>query len=256
MDIINYGIGNVNSYLQLGSAGVGTGSFNWFYGQSSFTPKMTFTYDGKLGIGVTLPINTLHVVGIATVSNNIYAGNDLYVNNNLTVKNNLTVIGSFNPTTVSANFIGNLTGNVTGNVNGSGISTFNSARVNTNLGIGTIASAYPIEVGAVGNRTIINENGIGIGTDVISVVNGLDASNGAIITQQLGVGTTAPSCYVDFSNAGSDDNLGRYMLPPTLTTAQRAGLAATATGALIFNSTSVRLELYIGTRWVGVSTIA
>jgi hypothetical protein len=254
LDIINYDIGNVNQYLQLGSAGVGTGSFYWFHGQSTFTPKMTLTYDGKLGIGITLPINQLHIVGTSTVTSNIYAGANIYAGNNLYVTNTLTVNGSFSANTVSSTF----TGNLTGNVNSTGISTLGQVGINTiilqRLGIGTIASAYPIEVGPIGGRTIIDENGIGIGTDSIAV-SGLDASNGAVISQQLGVGTMSPGCYVDFSNAGSDDNEGRYMLPPILTTTQRNALINLDGGAFIYNSTSKRLELYNGSGWCGIATV-
>jgi hypothetical protein len=256
LDIINYGIGNVNQYLQLGSAGVGTGAFNWFYGQSSFTPRMTFTYEGKLGIGVTLPIHQLHVVGTSTITSNIYAGNDIYAKNNLYVGNSLSIVGSFSANTVTSTFIGNLTGNAYA----TGISTFGQVGINTaniqKLGIGTIASTYPIEVGSIGGRTIINENGIGIGTDVIGVGNGLDASNGIVSSNQLGVGSITPAAYVDFSLAGEGDNEGRYMLPPTLTTTERNTLINITGGALIYNETNKRLELYNGTSWVGIVTSA
>jgi hypothetical protein len=258
LDIINYGIGNVNSYLQLGSAGVGTGSFNWFYGQSASTPKMTFTYDGKLGIGITLPINQLHIVGTSTVTNNIYAGINIYAGNNLYVGNNLTVAGSFSPTTISSTFIGNLTGDVTS----SGTSTFNQVGITTatiqKLGIGDAASTYSLEVGSGSTKVLITGGGIGIATNTFLPGVGLDASQVVAVAEGIGIGTTNPKCYADFSDAGTgpdDFANARFMLPPKVSSTDRVGLT-TVEGAIIYNTTSKRLELYIGTRWVGVSTIA
>ena len=52
-DLINYADGNFNYYLQAGSSvGLGTGSWNWIHKQ---VPRMTLTYEGNLGIGLTLP---------------------------------------------------------------------------------------------------------------------------------------------------------------------------------------------------------
>ena len=258
LDIINYDIGNVNQYLQLGSPGVGTGSFNWFYGQSSFTPKMTFTYDGKLGIGITLPINQLHIVGTSTVTNNIYAGVDIYAGNNLYVANNLTVGGNFNSTTVSSNFIGNLSGNVNSTV---GVSTFIQVGITTatiqSLGILNSPTTYPLEIGAATAKVVMNGAAIGINTNTILPGIGLDASNVIAVASGVGIGTTNPKSYVDFGNAGTgptDFANARFMIPPKLTTTQRNALT-TIEGGLIYNITLHRLELYNGTGWCGIATI-
>ena len=167
LDIINYDTGNINNYLHLGSSG-STGSFNWFHGQSP-TNLMTLTYNGSLGLGVTLPTNTIHVSGTSTVSGDSYVGGNFYVNSNAIVGGNLTVTGNLNLTsTISGNLTGNVTGNLTGNVNStSGISTFNNIK---------------------SNDSIIVNNSIGIGTD--SARSSLDVLESGAIFGTVGIGTT------------------------------------------------------------------
>ena len=82
LGIINDYPGNVSSYIHAGAAGINTGNFNWVYGQNN-NVLMSLTYGGKLGIGKTDPINTLHVVGTSTITSNSYVGNDLYVANDI-----------------------------------------------------------------------------------------------------------------------------------------------------------------------------
>jgi hypothetical protein len=267
LDIINYGLGNINQYLQLGSAGVGTGSFNWFYGQVPNTSLMTLTYGGNLGIGITLPTNNLHVVGTSTVTGNSYIGGNLSVSNNLTVNGSLIANGGISNVSISGTFTGSLLGNVYATT---GISTFNqikstsTASFSGNVGIGTTALTYPLQVNTGSNSFIVNSFGaIGVGTTAIVVAGNntilVDSSQGLGIFQGVGIGTTNPRCYADFSDAGtSGPNVlaaGRFMLPPRLTTSQRNSLS-TVEGGLIYNTTLHRLELYNGTSWVGIATIA
>ena len=260
LDIINYDTGNINSYLQLGSTGINTGSFHWIYGQTTpNAPIMTLTYDGKLGIGVTLPTNNLHIVGTSTVTSNAYVGNSLYVGNNLNVSGILSLV---NPLT--GNVTGNVTGNLTGNVNATtGISTFNRINASVsniqNLGIGGSAVTYPFEVGSGTEKIVMNGTAIGIGTTSILENIGLDASNVVALAQGVGIGTTNPKCYADFADAGTgspDDPGKRFMLPPKVSSADRVGLT-TVEGGVIYNTTVRRLELYLGDDrgWVGIATI-
>ena len=97
---------------------------------------MTLTNTGRLGIGITVPTDELHVDGGATVSGNITVGNNI---------------------TVSGNIIGNVQGTLTGNVAGTlagntnttvGISTLN------NLSISGIATAARLRA----NKFAIGEN--------------------------------------------------------------------------------------------------
>jgi len=136
LDIINSNTGNVNYYLDYGTAGLGTGAFHWIYGQDPSNPIMSLTYDGKLGIGITNPTSDLYVVGtsyitgITTVDSNLSVSSNLTVSNNATVTNDLTVGGDIT-------FSGSLTGNL-------GITTVSRLGISTN----TISSnSYEFFVG-------------------------------------------------------------------------------------------------------------
>lgn len=112
-DIANYSTGNINNYIHLGVSGINTGNFNWIYGQS-LSRLMTLTYDGRLGIGITNPSNTFHVVGTSTVTGNSFIGG------------NLSLVGSFTP---------------------SSITVLNTAIFNGNIGILTNNPIYPVQIG-------------------------------------------------------------------------------------------------------------
>ena len=119
LDIINNDTGNLSFYLHSGSAGINTGRFAWIYGQSN-TERMSLTYDGRLGLGITNPVNTFHVVGTSTVTNNSYVGGNLEVVGSLTVG-------------VNANKL----------VLGSGASqVLNNVNISTNSGITTLSQLH------------------------------------------------------------------------------------------------------------------
>jgi len=160
LDIINYGTGNINNYLTLGTPGIGTGNFNWFYG---LNPIMSLTYGGNLGIGVTNPTEKLKVAGIASISGNLFVEQNVNITQNATILGNLNVTG----TATIGNF--DIVINET-----SGISTFydikvtNNAIVNNSIGIGNTNPLTPIHIGDYSadptNSVIISTSGIGIGT--------------------------------------------------------------------------------------------
>jgi len=230
LDIINYDVGNVNFYLSGGNT-AGTGDFHWNY-RSNNTRLMTLTNDGKLGIGVTTPINPLHVVGIATFGSNSFFGNNLEIGNNLTVKNNLTVDGSFN-----SDVTGNLTGNVTGNINSVGFSTLYDAQVTRFLGIGVLASTgVPFKVNAASSAqfSIDSLGEVKVGHDLI-------------VTDSFAVGSTSASSGVDFKTAGAAAK--RFMIPPKVDDAGRGNLTGLVAGALIYNTSTNKLNVYNGTAW-------
>ena len=81
-DIINNDTGNINTILHGGPSGVGTGRFAWVYGQDN-SEKMSLTYGGNLGLGITNSSNTFHVVGTSTITSNSYVGDTLYVTNDI-----------------------------------------------------------------------------------------------------------------------------------------------------------------------------
>jgi hypothetical protein len=187
LDIVNYDTGNINQYLHYGSAGVGTGNFNWIYAKDATNPLMTLTYGGNLGIGVTNPTKTFEVfgtssfVGISSFNDNVNISNDLIVNGNLTVN------GSFSVNSIIATLLGNVN-------TSSGISTFNNINAigdassfRSFIGIGTQPSnpAYSFEVL---DTFAVSSEGVGIGTNI--TLPGFDVTcTGPAVFGTIGIGT-------------------------------------------------------------------
>jgi len=282
LDFINNDTGDINMYLHAGGAGINTGAFRWIYGQTNIE-KMSLTYDGKLGLGITNPLNTLHVVGTSTVTGNANFGG------------NVIISGSLTPGTLN---LSQFTGNVSGNINAtSGVSTFNNIQTNSNIilstsssiGIGTTLPIVNLDArdktalfGSVGigttaiNSNTLNVNGniiaskIGIGTTSTNAYLGVygnieiyppyggPISNIKLYSSEItidnitriGIGTTAPRSVLDFADAGGNfaSGQGSFILPPKLTTSQRVGLA-TVEGAFIYNITSKKFQGYTGVGW-------
>ena len=129
LNISNFDIGDINSYLQAGTIGLTTGRFNWYDGNTGGL-LMALTHQGRLGIGRTDPDETFEVVGTSTVTSDSYVGTDLYVGNDL---------------------------NVTGSINGSfTLQDPITSNVNAASGVSTVANLNIFGAGA---------NRLGIGTD-------------------------------------------------------------------------------------------
>jgi hypothetical protein len=281
-DILNRSTGSFNQYLHAGGAGVGTGNFNWIYGQTN-NELMTLTYDGKLGIAKTNPDNTLHVVGTSTVTGNAFFGGNVEIPNTLTVGSgaNKAVLGG--------------SGGVLANVNlnnTSGISTLANLYVSGEIGIGTPDPTTDLD--ARGKTALLGK--IGVNTTSPSFTPELFVNGGAGFVQKVGVGTIAPLASISdpangsldsgalqvFGQANIYDNnliirgiggiginsafpigpidlrfanltasLRGAFYPPVLTTAQRNAItpASVAAGAIIFNSSTGKHQGYDGTSW-------
>ena len=257
LDIINYGKGNVNFYLEAGTTGLGTGGFYW-HRRTSFDQLMALTYGGQLGIGVTVPDNTLHVVGTSTITDNAWFGN------NVTVKSNLSVVGVL---TAGSLVVPNIITELTGNVNATtGVSTFKGLKTtgqvsfaaitgssnDAGVGIGTTASGNALTVGTspasngqsfftLGGRLCLNSN------TIMPAVN-LDVRSGRAIFQVIGVGNTNPDAGADFGNCGYTTS--RHMILPKVTTTQRNALNAVTNGSIIYNTSTNKFQGRANGAWV------
>ena len=284
LDIINGDTGDVNTIIHGGGfTGINTGSFNWMYGVTSNT-LMSLDYTGKLAIGKASADYPLDVVGVATFGNNVFVKTDLEVNSSLiangsatiggtlgitsntTIGGNLNVTGTFNyPSPVPVNQLPDL---ILSNIfTTTGVSTIRGgvdlgaiqigggngviSGVST-IGILTAAENIPLAMGvyAPTAKAVFNRLGVG-NTDP---QNALDVSGTIQATQYLGVGNLGVGAAVDFSNAGrgiTEPSLQNrmFMLPPKLTTTERGNLAGLAAGAIIYNTTTNKLQVYNGSSW-------
>ncbi len=256
LNLFNADSGNVNFYLDKNNSGSTVGDFNWLKGTSN--PLLTLTNGGNLGIGETQPIHPLHVSGIATIGDDLFVSNNLTVGADATVVNNLSVLGD-------ATF--DVTGDITGDINSTGLSTITNltgtAGTYTNFDAGQLTvncnteTSHSLQINNLDQRIIFTTTGnIGVRTDDTQGLSLL--VRGATVTNIVGIGTTQPKAAVDFSVAGKEltgsafENK-MFMLPPQLTNSERIGLS-TDTGALIYNTSINKLQVYVGNNWETITS--
>ena len=113
LDIMNYGPGNINFYLNPSSVAGATGGFFW---HNEANRLMALTSAGNLGIGITDPTNKFEVVGTSYVSGNAEFGDNVTVTNNVILGLNGRIgINSTSPTE-KLDVVGNIvaSGTITG----------------------------------------------------------------------------------------------------------------------------------------------
>ena len=101
-DLINFGNGNVNFYLQAGTVGVNTGDFRWHHTGSNNI--MTLTYGGNLGVGKTNPTAKLEVAGL-TSTTQIFVQDGIDLGTDLTVGGDISAVGTASSVTVRQIYI-------------------------------------------------------------------------------------------------------------------------------------------------------
>jgi hypothetical protein len=105
----------------------------------------------------------------------------------------------------------------------------------------------------LGTTNIVNL-GIDIYNKNITISNGVSIYNNL---SRIGFNTAIVVGALDMRNANLSASLRSPFYPPILTTSERDAINGNVlTGALIYNSTSSRLELFKGSAWVGIATIA
>jgi len=249
LDVLNYGTGNFNYYISASNASGIKGDFHWHRGANS-ARLMTLTgIGGSLGIGVTQPSTNLQVEGGGAFSGNV------------TVGNNLTVGGS-----LLGNVTGTLTGNVAGTLDGNsnatvGISTLNNLTVS---GVATVGNRIFTDIIGIGTDEELDDpfyvnsgverffvtgsGGIGIRTSTELANVSINASSSSMVVDGIGVGSTVIVGSADFKNAGPDATR-RFMIPPKVSTTERGNLIGVIAGAMIYNTSVNRLQVFNGSTW-------
>ena len=141
LDLANFGNGNLNFYLQAGTAGVGTGDFHWHHTGSN--NLMTLTYEGNLGIGKTQPTARLEVTGLTSTSD-VFVQNSVEIGGNISVSGDLSIPGTGSSITANTIYIGLGTAGLL-NADGDeiipppGVANFNEINI---TGVSTIGDLY------------------------------------------------------------------------------------------------------------------
>ena len=256
LDIVNYGTGNVNYHLSANNAGAAAGDFHWHKGKSN-SRLMTLTNTGRLGIGVTQPTQALDIGG------NVKVRGTSTFDDIVTIQGGLNIAaGSLSVSSIAADITGNLNGNVNAT---SGISTFFNIKAtdpNNNfagIGIKTDNTGnLPLDIfgdGASTNKRlfITDDARVGIKTDEINPGIDINAVDSRVSIQSMGVGTTNPQSAVDMRFAGQELTgifaNRMYMYPPQVNNTQRGNLAGVAAGAVIYNTSTNKLQVYNGSAW-------
>jgi hypothetical protein len=206
LDIINYDNGNFVYYNNVNG---GTGNYYWIHG--SGTTLMTLTPDGKLGINLDTPQNSLHVVGTSTVTSNSFVGG------NFSVAGNVTINGSFN--TASILVPGSAVFNNTVGIFTDSPSTAYGLQVGRNPQIigGGVGITSTGNVVARQEVSSTNMNVTGVGTFSNLIVNSnIQVNSAGIITATSfsGIGSNITQLNADNISSGT---LNNSRLPSSLT---------------------------------------
>ena len=285
LDIINNDTGDLNFILD-GDNNSGSGNIKFV---DNATERARITNDGKLGIAITNPAHQLHVVGTSTVTGNAFIGGNLSVGGTISGALSLgNVIEGTNVLTTS----GISTFNQVNFTNSVG---FGSAIPKVDIDFQTaVASFSGVGIGTTnpGNRLKVVGTSffdtIGVNTTAVKVDTSHNPGGLQLVAERLylydsqlrldlsrqskiGFGTAGDtlSGSIDLRKAG--DAISPWAFLPEMTTSVRntkttaVGQSASGigTGAVIYNTTTKRVEIYLPdgdttanvTNWVGIATV-
>lgn len=286
LEVINNGLGPINHTLHAGDPGIGTGNFNWIYGQGN-EYLMSLTYDGKLGIGKSDPNYNLEVVGTSSITSDLNVGGNFFTDGEITFGSGVAkaTLGSLSQNSVLYNVdIYSIVGISTVNKLYAadkigigvpnpiaGLDARNTSGLFNTLGISTTVApstndftvdGTSIFTGKVGINTNELKNDINAENGVLQITDGaLKFYNvGGILFEQngaIGFRTDLPEGAIDLSKATSIDGLTRTtFIPPILTSTEKTALPLTPKASVIFNDTRGRLEYYNGASWGTAGPVA
>ena len=254
LDIINYDTGNFNYHLSGNNAAAVDGDFHWHKGINS-ARLMTLTgVGGSLGIGNTQPTKALDVTGAGNFSGDVTVGNNLTVNGFL--------LGN-----VQGTLTGNVSGTLAGNANATvgistlnnlsvaGVATFTTGLESAAVGIGTTINGQAVQINdTAASRIVITSSGqISLKSDDILDDTDINGINASACFGGVGIGATILKSAVDFADAGTAGVSGtRFMLPPKVTTTQRNNLGGVVSGAVVYNISTNKLQVFNGSTWVNL----
>ena len=283
-DIVNNDTGDLNFILDADSNS-GTGDIRFL---KTTSEKMRLTNDGKLGIAITNPSHQLHVVGTSTVTGNAFVGGNLSIGG--TISGELA-LGQ----TLQANIFTTSGVSTFGQVNISGPIGFSSEIPNCDIdfqqatasfgsiGIGTTNPVAKLKV--IGGAFL---DDVGFNTSSIKTDPGYNCGNIQFYNQRFGMYSSdmifdsARDSQIGFGTVGDnfagmidmrlggENHVSPWLYLPQMTTARRntatgnSNLTGISTGAVIYNTTVNRVEIFLpgGASspqtgdWVGIATVA
>ena len=276
LNFVNYNPGSVNTFIHAGtSTGIQTGRFSWIYGQSN-AELLSLTHEGKVGVCKTNPDFNLEVVGTSTITSDLGVGGNLAVDGNVTLTGSITLPPVIETNLNAATGISTLNNVSIGGTVGIETSVFGQTstalfnrigiqtdtfepliglRVNARsefnfIGIGTTASPdhfFPLAGGSDGLH--IFDKVVGFNS-VTTYMQQTDIGSSTDVT--VGIGTSVAAAAIDFRFAGNKvgaaNTTGRFMIPPTVTTDEKVGLA-TQPGGIVYDLTLNKLQCFNGTTW-------
>ena len=84
-------------------------------------------------------------------------------------------------------------------------------------------------------------------SDIILDDTDINAVNASACFGGVGIGATILKSSVDFADAGTSST--RFMIPPKVTTSGRGNLSGVVAGALIYNTSTNKLQVFNGSAW-------